>query len=682
MASAWFGRLAAVLAIFLAAAFIALAAWLGKSAAQAVAAVGFLVFVAVGATGWLLYRRLIRPIDRLALDIAIIGRDNPDYPIHAGAHRQLDRLVAAVENLRRRLQRNEKEVSATLADAIGHAEEQKRRLEAILLDLNEGIVVCNLQHQILLYNQAATALIDPPLQLGLGRSIFAALAPEPVEHAIERLNDTQRRIGDHFVCGTADGRRLLQARLGLMLSDDRQPLGYVLALRDVGSELAAAARRDNLLDAATEGFRAPLANLRAAAETLSAHPDAAREQREAFERVLLKESAVLSERLEAVAREYREIGAGLTLMAEIHSTDLVRSLQRRLQDTPIRLTAVGLPVWVYGDSLSLLVLLEHLARRLEERLGMGSFDMAFNAADGRVYLDLIWPGFPVQASALDGWLEIPLRSGLGTVTGRSVLQRHGSEMWSQPGRPGEALLRMPLPSAERRTPAVPRAQVERPEFYDFELLRRPLPTGDIVDRSLRQLTYVVFDLETTGLRPSEGDEVVELGAVRVVNGRVLTLETFQRVVNPRRAIPPESIKFHGITEEMVKEKPPLPVVLPQFHEFAADSVLVAHNAAFDIKFINRGAAECGVTFEQPVLDTLLISAFLDPAERDHSLDAIAQRLGLAVTRRHSALGDALVTAAILVRVIERLEERGLSRLGDLITATGMAAEIRIRQLQF
>jgi DNA polymerase III subunit epsilon len=193
---------------------------------------------------------------------------------------------------------------------------------------------------------------------------------------------------------------------------------------------------------------------------------------------------------------------------------------------------------------------------------------------------------------------------------------------------------------------------------------------------------VVFDLETTGLRPSEGDEVVELGAVRVVNGRVLTLETFQRVVNPRRAIPPESIKFHGITEEMVKEKPPLPVVLPQFHEFAADSVLVAHNAAFDIKFINRGAAECGVTFEQPVLDTLLISAFLDPAERDHSLDAIAQRLGLAVTRRHSALGDALVTAAILVRVIERLEERGLSRLGDLITATGMAAEIRIRQLQF
>ena len=83
-----------------------------------------------------------------------------------------------------------------------------------------------------------------------------------------------------------------------------------------------------------------------------------------------------------------------------------------------------------------------------------------------------------------------------------------------------------------------------------------------------------------------------------------------------------------------------------------------------------------------MLDTLLLSAFLDPTEKDHSLDAIAERLGISFTRRHSALGDALVTAAILVREIERLEERGLSRLGDLIAATGMAAEIRIRQLQF
>jgi DNA polymerase-3 subunit epsilon len=227
-----------------------------------------------------------------------------------------------------------------------------------------------------------------------------------------------------------------------------------------------------------------------------------------------------------------------------------------------------------------------------------------------------------------------------------------------------------------------RAKPARPEFYDFDLLQRPLPTGGLAQQPLRQITYVVLDLETTGLRPSEGDEIVELGAVRVVNGRVLTMETFERVINPNRPIPKESIEFHGITDAMVADKPPLAQVLPPFQRFAADCVLVAHNAAFDFKFLEKGAAACGLRFEQPIIDTLLMSTFIDPAEPEHSLDAIAARLGLGFTRRHSALGDALVTAAILVKQIERLEERGITGLADLLQATNMAARIRAQQRHF
>jgi DNA polymerase-3 subunit epsilon len=196
------------------------------------------------------------------------------------------------------------------------------------------------------------------------------------------------------------------------------------------------------------------------------------------------------------------------------------------------------------------------------------------------------------------------------------------------------------------------------------------------------MTYVVVDLETTGLRPSEGDDIVELGAVRVVNGRVLTMETFDRRINPGRPIPKASTEFHGITDDMVADKPPLAVVLPQFQTFAADAVLVAHNAAFDLKFLEKGAAASGLRFEQPILDTLLISAFIDPAEPDHSLDAVAARLGIDFLRRHSALGDALVTAAILVRQIERLEERNVTSLAELLAATNMTARIRAGQRQF
>lgn len=686
-ASTWLVRLWAALAGVVIVTMVAMALALARSAAPTVALAAAAILAGVLAAAYLLHARLMRPLDRLALDLLVIARDNPDHALRVGERHWLGRLVSAVTLLRQRLQRAGQDAAVALAQATAGAEEQKRRLEAILLDLSEGTVVCNLQHQVLLYNQAAAALVDPPLALGLGRSVFAALTQEPIQYALDRLRHrpggSASPVGDRFVCSTADGRRLLQARLSFVLDKEQQPEGYVLALRDVSGEVTAAARRDDLLQLATEGLRAPLANLRAAAETVAQHPDLPRDQQAAFQQVILTESTTLSDRLESLVRGYRELGGGQWLMAEILSSDLLASLQRRRGAEPSpQVTAVGLPAWLYCDSLSLLVLLEHLLRRLHEQLGIAAFDMAVSRADRRVYLDIIWTGSPIPAAVIDGWLDRPLVGGLGSLTGRAVLQRHGSELWSQAGRPGEALLRMPLPSAEPVVAPPGRAKPARPEFYDFDLLQRPLPTGGLAQQPLRQITYVVLDLETTGLRPSEGDEIVELGAVRVVNGRVLTMETFERVINPNRPIPKESIEFHGITDAMVADKPPLAQVLPPFQRFAADCVLVAHNAAFDFKFLEKGAAACGLRFEQPIIDTLLMSTFIDPAEPEHSLDAIAARLGLGFTRRHSALGDALVTAAILVKQIERLEERGITGLADLLQATNMAARIRAQQRHF
>ena len=222
----------------------------------------------------------------------------------------------------------------------------------------------------------------------------------------------------------------------------------------------------------------------------------------------------------------------------------------------------------------------------------------------------------------------------------------------------------------------------RPEFYDFDLANRPAVTDALRERRLRELSFVVFDVETTGLELSKGDEVVSIGAVRVVNGRVLPMETFERLVNPGRPIPPASVRFHGVTDADVRDKPPLAIVLPQFHRFADDAVLVAHNAAFDMTAIDRGAAACGLAFDHPVLDTLLISAWLDPEEADHSLDGIAARLGIEITARHNALGDALTEAAILVRQFDRLEARGIDRFGQLAVAIDLSARLRQNRMAF
>jgi DNA polymerase-3 subunit epsilon len=163
---------------------------------------------------------------------------------------------------------------------------------------------------------------------------------------------------------------------------------------------------------------------------------------------------------------------------------------------------------------------------------------------------------------------------------------------------------------------------------------------------------------------------------------LLPLETFSRLVNPGRPIPPESVRFHGVTDAMVCDMPPFALVLPQFHRFVGDAVLVAHNAAFDMLAITRGARGCDLRFDNPVLDTLLISAWLDTDETAHSLDAIARRLGIEVAARHDPLDDALLTAAILVRQFERLRQRGIERFGQLAAVTDMAARVRQNQSQF
>ena len=209
----------------------------------------------------------------------------------------------------------------------------------------------------------------------------------------------------------------------------------------------------------------------------------------------------------------------------------------------------------------------------------------------------------------------------------------------------------------------PCSQIDRRNQMLLRLRRR------LAERKLADLHYTVFDTETTGLEPSAGDEIISLGAVRIVNARLLKNEVFEQLVDPRRPVSRASTRIHGIEAAALQGQPTIVEVLPQFHHFCEDTVLVAHNAAFDMRFLELKEAATGIRFTQPVLDTLLLSVIVHPTQEGHSLEALAERLGISVIGRHTALGDALVTGEVFLRLLPLLAEQGIVTLGQALEAS-------------
>lgn len=212
-------------------------------------------------------------------------------------------------------------------------------------------------------------------------------------------------------------------------------------------------------------------------------------------------------------------------------------------------------------------------------------------------------------------------------------------------------------------------EAARPLVYDFDLLDTP---GDDLfeNRPLSRLCFVVFDTETTGLLPHK-DEIVQIGAVRVVKGRIVDGERLDTLVNPGIPIPPASTKVHKVSDGMVQDAPDIAQAGRMFHHFARDAVIVAHNAPFDMAFLRRHANRMEVVWDHPILDTVLLSAVLFGASETHTLDALCERLDVEIpeTLRHTALGDAVATAEALVRMLPMLTARGMQTFGDVITET-------------
>ena len=175
-------------------------------------------------------------------------------------------------------------------------------------------------------------------------------------------------------------------------------------------------------------------------------------------------------------------------------------------------------------------------------------------------------------------------------------------------------------------------------------------------------TYVVFDLETTGFSPIK-DKIIEIGAVKVENG-VIT-DKFSTFVNPKVPIPFEITNLTSITDDMVMEAPDIETILPQFLEFVGDAVLVAHNASFDVSFIEQNCRYQDITPDFTSVDTVAMARILLPTLSKFKLNVVANALHISLENHHRAVDDAGATAEIFVKFVEMLRARNIKTLTKL-----------------
>jgi len=650
---------------------------------------------------WLFIDYII-PILRMAEQTRLITVANPGYRISVDGAPEVVALAEVINESAGAYQQLREEVEAQIKQANLSAKSERNRFAALLSELPHGVVVCNTEGQILLYNRKAQSWLEeaaPTAEnrlhpsgnaIGLGRSVFGLLDREPIAHALDVMTHTLRRGQAKPILGLMTklcGDRFIRINMAPVTEAESGPPqlnGFVLTLEDITGEIAADSERDFQLQGVIDAIQISLGELNKQMALVCALPGIGsatcgqhRKGVEAITGALEKHLALARE---LYLRHRLDFGSRENVLAETLLLILQKELRQRF---PVEAVAgIASSCWLKIDSYAIVQLVTNLAGLLASEYGVTRIDLQLAAvSDERAELTVAWPEPAIGEEALSDWETSPLFMDAEgrTDTPASIAASHGGSLGgvADPGA-GCRALRLVLPVALTEEGESWRSSIApRPVYYEFDLFHQPGQAA-LGHLSLRKLTFVVFDTETTGLDPAGGDEIIQIGAVRIVNSRLRNEEVIDQLVDPQRPVPESSVMVHGISPELLKDQPTINEVLPQFHRFAGEAVLVAHNAAFDMRMLQVKEAACGVCFDQPVLDTLLLSSIVHPHQDGHSLDAIAERLNVTIVGRHTALGDALATAEILLKLIPLLEANGIVTLNDALAASERSPYVRIK----
>jgi DNA polymerase-3 subunit epsilon len=649
-----------------------------------------LIFAFVAFIGLqIIYLTYIKPLKTFCAEAELIYSTNPSHRIKISGNRDFKRLATVINDFADMFENLNKTITEQILNARKETEKERNLLAAIMSELPQGVIICNSNGRILLFNSLAKKIFTPgsgqgksEIFLGLGRSVFHLLDKALIAHALEEIEDRLENPGQNmassFIAPIHTGR-LISAEAIPVLDPENRMTGFILAFQDVTDEI-------NLYDTTHE-------KLIALKTDLDIQVQKVREMLNTSGLVPRDTPFLQQELMRAVdlwPRQYEEVSEDLL---EAISTRLpltrhllkdflsgVKQKAKYLHDIHLNLSLPDEASHLLADTYSFTAALIFLLQNLSEMIKNHEFNLSMVQKKGFLVLEISWEGPLILRSRIDQLMQKRINSlpSLFYVLTQNKASFEAICDNHEKSSRVRIIARAGSKTQAREKHQAPVITGSRPEFYDLDLFRTDAEDNNLFNTDLKNITYTVFDTETTGLNPDGGDEIISLAAVRIVNNRIVYQDIFEELVDPKRDIPMESYRIHGINYEMVTGKKDIRTIMPAFKDYAAETVLLGHNIAFDMKMFKVKEKQTGIRLMNPVLDTLLLSAVLHPVHARHDMESIAERLGVNIIGRHTALGDAIATAEIFLKLIPLLNSNGVLTLRDAVKASKKSYYARLK----
>ncbi len=569
-----------------------------------------------------IFQSYILPLYNLEEEVHLIARANPRHRIHLKACKEIQDIALSVNLLAEHLQTVQEEARQGLREQFFLLEKEKDLYQGMMSDLPLAVIACGDQGEILAYNKKASSLFTPAGQdhqkipscsyLGVNKNIQELINQKLIDFLWPELKERIAFSGAdkvlEFTCNSQKNTLLYMQMVPLWR--EQVLLGYILIGHDFDEKRGMDAQHG--------------------------------------------------------------VVQSIWPMQQVSVEKIMEMVGAQKNITFVQ-NEVGEEFFIHADIFLLQELISFWVDKCHHNLSRPEkYLFVTTQLHEGLSLQIFLPKREGLQESLDLWKDWPL-IGLGEYHSpllvHEVLHLHGMDVEIQESSDSEhTVLRCIFQgqSGEREKNFWDVRPSNGVQFSHLHIYQPSHDRDDFWDRELREHAYTVFDCETTGLNPQAGDEVISISAVRIVHGKVQLQEIFNQLVNPQRLIPAESIQIHGIRPEMLEGQPIITEVLPLFQRFVQGTVLVAHNAAFDMQFLNRKKEMAKVRLNNVVLDTAQLSYVLMPHQKDQGLDAVAKRLGVRLYARHTSLGDAMTAAEVFLALLPFLKYKGITTLRQAV----------------